>query len=37
MAAGGASERVIVAKKPGNSGGAKDPHFRRATEETKER
>ena len=37
MAADGASERVIVARKPGNSGGAKDPYFRHATKETKER
>lgn len=31
------SERVMVAVKPGNAGGAKDPHFRQANEEAKER
>lgn len=31
------SERVIVAKNPGNAEGAKDPYFRQATDETKER
>jgi len=32
----GASERVIVAKKPGNAGGAKGPYFGWVSEEEKE-
>ena len=31
----GVSERVIVALKPGNAGGAKDPYFRQADQRNK--
>jgi hypothetical protein len=31
------SERVVILRKPGNAGGGKDPHFKRALKAAKER